>query len=274
MIPYARFSNELDGPSEGIDTVSIWVNPSIINRFDDFHENGNIREAINCRFKIERDHRTGRFIKKNYFIDIQAEALDPHADILEQILLHLIKFVYEGTLKYFNNTDMPVIAHFLMENFTSFFTINSLDFYFDLKEGECVLMGNANPYDATRYSSDYPSSLKVYSKVLRQKHKNHIPHNQIEQMAYQDRIEFHLANGNCGYLDYRNLQGTFEVVFFRYLPQLARKWYARRCEVVQVPNLYKLPYAHHLRQIHDMAFTGHIPQYRELMKTPLRPKPE
>ena len=101
-----------------------------------------------------------------------------------------------------------------------------------------------------------------------------MPYKYIEQMEYKTRIEFHLANGNCDFLDYQNLQGTFEMIFLHYLPQLARKWFDYRREVVSVPYLHKLPYACHLRQINDMALAGHIPQYKELIKTPLRPIPE
>jgi hypothetical protein len=273
MMPYTRFSNEWDGPTEGIDTVSIWIHPYLINRPDDFHEKGNIHEVINCRWKDEKINKTGQFIRRSYFIDIQTEALNPNADIFGQILYYLTMLVFEGTLKHLRNADMFTTVNFFQNNFSSFFAINNVDFYFDFKAEDCVLMGEPNPYQDTRYSSDYPSSLKVYSKVKRHEHKNHISHKVIKQMEHQNRIEFHLANGNCDFLHYKNLQGTYETVFLRYLPQFARKWFDHSRNVAKVPYLYKLPYAHHLRQVEDMALAGHIPQYRELLRTPPRPKP-
>jgi hypothetical protein len=130
MIPYTRFYNEQDGPPEGIDTVSIWVNPDIINRIDDFHREGNIHESINCRWSEERIPKTGQFIRNNYFIDIQAEALNPNADILGQIIYLLTGFVYAGIIGPFRNEDMPTIAGFFMDNFSRLFAINFLDFNF------------------------------------------------------------------------------------------------------------------------------------------------
>jgi len=274
MIPYARYFNELDCPPEGIDTVSVWIHPNMINRITDFRERGNIHESINCRWSDEIIKKTGQFIRRNYFIDFQAEVLTPYEDILGQIINYLVGFVYSGTLISLNNMDMPSITRFFMLNFSRLFAINYIDFYFDLKDGDCILLGKPEPFSSSRYSLDYPSSLKVYSKTERQKYKNHFPHKCIELMEYTTRIEFRLANANCYYLDYRNLQGSYEIVFQRFLPQLARKWFKHRREIVKVPNLSELPYAYHLNKIDELISRDHLPQNYELQKTPLRPKPE
>jgi hypothetical protein len=272
---YNHYFEEWNTPPAGIDTISIYINPAIINRFNAFHEHGNIHEAINCRIKQEKDYRTGQLIRTNHIIDIQAEAINPDMDILGQIINILAGFVYDGTLKTITNADMPTLVNFFMGSFSSFFSIDTLDFYFDMKDGDSISIGKSDPrYPNTRYSSERYSSLKTYSKVKRQEYKNHISREHIQEMEFQNRIEFHLMRGNCEYLDYRNLQGPFEVVFLRYLPLLARKWFDHRREIVEVPNLKKLPYAHHLRQIDDIAHAGHIPHYRELLKTPPKPMPE
>ena len=274
MILYTRYFNEWDCPPEGIDTISIWVHPNMINRFVDFHEYGNIHESINCRWSDEKIKKTGQFIRRNYFIDFQAEALNPYEDILGQIINYLTEFVHIGTLKSLKNMDKTSTAIFFMYNFSRVFAINSLDFYFDLKDEDCLLLGEVNKFHDSRYSLDYPSSLKIYSREMRLKQKNNIPYRYIEQMEYKTRIEFHLANANCDFLDYQNLQGTFEMIFLRYLPQLARKWFTHRRNVVQIPYLHKLSYACHLKQVNELAFAGHIPWYRNLFRTPPRPIPE
>jgi len=273
MINYTRFFNECDCPQEGIDTISIWIHSNLINRYEDFHPGGNIHESINCRFKDEKN-RAGQFFGRNYFIDIQSEALNPNANILEQIIYILTRFVYVGTLKPIKNSDINETAIYFMNNFSSFFAVNSLDFYFDLKDEDCILLGDETKYPETRYSSGYPSVLKIYSRTARLKQKNHISHEVINRMEYKTRIEFHLANGNCDFLHFQNLNGNYELVFLNYLPLLARKWFNHRREVVKIPHVYKLPYAHHLRQLNNLALAGHIPQYRELLKTPIRPKPD
>jgi hypothetical protein len=273
MISYNRYFDEWDMPPSGIDTISIWINPLLINRFEDFYERGNIHEAINLR-RFTETTRQGQSIRTNYLIDIQAEVINPDSDILEQVLGYLSSLVYYGTLKPMHNADMVTTTNFFRTSFSSLFSIDCLDFYFDLKAGDVNPLGVPDPkHPNTYYSKDYPSSLKTYSRVERLKHKNHISYSLIEKMEYHERIEFHLARGNCDYLDCRNLQGTYELVFLRYLPQLARKWYDHRRTVVKVPNLRGLPYAHHLRQIDEVAYQGRIPHYRDLLKTPRKPTP-
>jgi hypothetical protein len=168
-------------------------------------------------------------------------------------------------------SDMPA---YLTANFDRFFSIATLDFHFDFHEGDCVIRGEEDPrYPGTVYSKDYPSSLKTYDRINRLQAKNSISHEKIMEMEYTRRIEFHFARGNCNRLAYQNLQGTFEVVFLWFLPFLARKWFDYHRQVVDVPNLSELSYAHHYHQIVEVALAGHIPQYRNLQKAPKKPVP-
>jgi len=138
----------------------------MINQFTDFYEYGNIHESINCRWSDEKIKKTGQFIRRNYFIDFQAEALNPYEDILGQIINYLTEFVHIGTLKSLKNMDKTATARFFMDNFFRLFAVNSLDFYFDLKDEDCILLGEANKFHDSRYSLDYPSSLKGRGKPL------------------------------------------------------------------------------------------------------------
>jgi hypothetical protein len=90
-------------------------------------------------------------------------------------------------------------------------------------------------------------------------------------MDYPNRIEISLRRDNCDYLNAHNLTGSYENVFLRYLPFLARKWLNYRHEVVEVEER-NLSYAHHLRQVIAVA-RQRIPQYNDLLRTPLKPIP-
>ena len=68
MIKYQRYFDEWNLPTSGIDTISVWVHPNLINRFEDFHERGNIHGAANCRKRHEINHWTSRLIRTNYII--------------------------------------------------------------------------------------------------------------------------------------------------------------------------------------------------------------
>ena len=274
MIQYQRYFNEWEVPSYGIDTISIWIHPNLISRFEDFHERGNIHEAINCRRNYEKNQNTGQIIRTNYIIDFQTEAINPDYDILEQIIQILSLFVYDGTLKMKKDTGMPAINIFFMEAFSSLFSIDRIDFYFDLKDNDIIPSKEPDPgHPNTYYSSDYPSSIKTYSRIEKLKSKNNISYQKIMNIEFNSRIEFHLCRSNCDFLDYRNLQGNFEIIFLRYLPLLAKKLFKHRREILEIPYLHKLPYAHHLRQIHNLTFAGHIPQYKDLLKSPTKPIP-
>jgi hypothetical protein len=69
-------------------------------------------------------------------------------------------------------------------------------------------------------------------------------------------------------LAHENLDGSYEEIFERYLPQLARKWHDYRKEVLHIPCLKSLPYSCHLNRINDVAYGIRLPQYGGLMKSP------
>ena len=262
--------HEWNMPNAGIDTIAIWIHPSLVNRHADFHKYGNNNKSINCRFK--REMFKGKIMRTNCIIDIQAEAINPDFDILSQIIHILAQFVYCGTLKLPDNANTQDVPGFFFENFPYLFSVNKLDFYFDFRHGDCEVKDNGDmEFSSTAYSKDYPSSLKSYNRIDRLIKKNNLPHDTIRQMEFPMRVEFHLERGNCGYLAYQNLQGTFDAVFLAFLPLLARKWFDHNRQVVNIPNIRNLPYAHHYRQIVCMALAGRIPQYKSLQRTPPRP---
>jgi len=259
-------------PQSGIDTITVWLHPKIINRFDQFHEQGNNNQPINLRFKNEVDYRTNTKYRTNYLVDIQSEVVNPDYDILDQVLTILVSLTYEGILHH------PQLGHykndlksFFYWNFDRLFALDALDFYFDLRNGDMRLLGKANPaYPYTRYSSRKLAVLKAYSRIAKLRQKMHISYEDIENMDYPNRIEFSLRRDNCQFLNAYNLIGSYEDVFLRYLPFLARKWHDHRYQVVEVEER-NLSYAHHLSQIIAVA-RQRIHQY-DLHPTPPKPIP-
>jgi len=260
-------------PQSGIDTITVWIHPSIINCFFQFHEQGNNNQPINLRFSKEVNPITNINFRRNHLVDIQAEVINPDYDILDQVLTILVNLTYTGILHYpqlgqYTN-DLKGFFYF---NFDRLFSLDRLDFYFDLRDGDMRLLGNPNPaYPNTRYSQGKPSVLKAYSRTEKLRQKQHISFEDIENMDYPARIEFSLCRANCDYLNAYNLSGSYDNVFLRYLPFLARKWFNYRHEVVKIEER-NLSYAHHLRQV--IAVASHrIPQYDLLLKTPTKPIP-
>jgi hypothetical protein len=273
MINPPHHSNEWATKPAGIDTITIWVHPKIINRFDAFHEQGNVHNSVNLRLKHEKIPKTGQIIRSNYIIDIQSEAINPDFNIFDQVTNILTSFVYEGILKIDQRFDWNNIPNFFRAAFSSLFALERIDFFFDVKREDVALRGAPNPqYPNTLYSSDYPSSMKIYDRVVRQKQKNHISYNHINEIEYPMRIEFHLVRGNCNYIHPQNLDGNYEQIFLNYLPFLARKWLTFRSQILDV-NKQNLTYDHHLRQVIEIALQPHIPQYTNLLKNPRKPEP-
>jgi len=260
-------------PQSGIDTITVWIHPSIINRFDQFHEQGNNNQPINLRFKKEVDHRTNTTFRTNYLVDIQAEVINPNYDILDQVLMILVSLTYKGILhhpqlgQYTND-----LKSFFYWNFDRLFALDALDFYFDLRNGDMRLIGKANPaYPYTRYSSRNLAVLKAYSRTEKLRQKMHISYEDIANMDYPNRIEFSLRRDNCDFLNAYNLTGSYEDVFLRYLPFLARKWNDYQHKVVKVEER-NLSYAHNLHKV-IVAARHRTQQYNNLLHTPLKPIP-
>ena len=260
-------------PQSGIDTITVWLHPEIINRFDQFHERGNNNLPVNLRFSREANSKTNIVYRTDFFVDIQAEVINPHCDILDQVLSILVGLAYKGIL-YYSQLGQHIndLMGFFKFSFDRLFAIDTLDFYFDLRDGDMRLLGNPNPdYPTTRYSPGNPSVLKAYSRTERLRQKRHISYEDIENMEYPNRIEFSLRRANCDFLNAKNLTGTYENVFLRYLPFLARKWHDHRHKVVKVEER-NLSYAHHLCQVIAVA-RQRIPQYNDLLRAPLKPIP-
>ena len=271
---YPFYFNEGFTPQSGIDTIAIWIHPWIINNHSVFYENGNNNDFINLRFKRENDQITGNTIRTNFFVDIQAEEINPYDDVLDQILNILCFLVENRILHNPKKIDLCNIKGFFYTNFDRLFALDALDFYHDLRNEDVRLLGKLNKnYPNTRYSSRVrgnPSILKVYSRQERLKQKRNISYEKIENIEYTTRIEFSLRRGTCEYLNAMNLTGSYENIFFKYLPFLARKWREYRYEIVEVLERNIL-YAHNLRQIIAVS-RQRIPQY-ELHNTPKKPIP-
>jgi hypothetical protein len=270
---YPCYFKEGFTPPAGIDTITIWLHPAIIANPQLFHKQCNNNNGINLRFKQEINHRTNELIRTNFIVDIQAEAIDPNNDISFQVISILESLTFNDVLHRPQGIDIFDLKSFFQNNFDRLFALDGLDFYFDLRNDDIRLLGKPNPKCPNiRYSSVYPSVLKAYHRSERLKHKRNISYEEIDNMEYPERIEFSLCRGNCEYLNIRNLAGTYDNIFLRYLPFLARKWFNNRHEVVEVNKRNLVNYAHHLNQI--IAVAGQrIPQYDDLYKTPPKPIP-
>jgi len=270
---YPCFFREGFTPQSGIDTITIWLHPEIINCPQKFHKDGNNNHPISLRYEQEINQNTGIIFRTNFFVDIQAEAIDPNNNIFGQVLSLLNYLTDEGILHRPIRRDTYNIMNFFQVNFDRLFALDRLDFYFDLQKEDMYLIGN--PYPScpnTHYSSRKNSVLKAYFRDERLKQKRHISYDELDCMDYQARIEFSLCRENCNYLHIQNINGSYENVFLRYLPFLARKWLDHRSKVVNISKRNIQHYAHHLNQI--IAVAGQrIPQYRDLLETPLKPIP-
>lgn len=267
-----NYYKETFTPQSGIDTITIWIHPSIISNYCHFHEYGDNNKAINLRYKKEINYRTQKLIRTNFLVDIQAEALDPNNDIYDQILNILCFLAFNGTLHCPQKRDICDLANFYRINFDRLYALEKLDFYFDLRNDDMQLLGKPHPnYPNTRYSSVNPSVLKAYYRPERLRQKHNISYKDIDNMEYPARIEFSLCRENCKFLNMQNLAGTYENIFLRYLPFLARKWINYRREVVEVKER-NIHYNHHLQQI--IAVAGQrIPHYNFLLEAPIKPIP-
>jgi hypothetical protein len=220
---------------------------------------------------MEMPYGTNKVIRTNFFVDIQAEAINQNDDILYQILLILVHLTEQGILRYPKRQVIYDLMSFYHVNFNNLFALDRLDFYFDLLHDDMRLLGKQNTdHPNTSYSSSNSAVLKAYFREVKLKQKRHISYDAIENIDYSARIEFSLRRDNCNFLNIQNLSGTYDNVFIRYLSFLARKWHDYRYKVVEVAER-NIDYAHHLRQIITVA-GRQIPQY-SLLETPPKPIP-
>jgi len=265
MSDYPRYFNEWNVPPAGIDTISIWICPDLIKNHSFFHENGNNNESINLRIKRYIDQKTKKILQTNYFMDIQAEAINYNWNIRGQIF-HYIHCLFKSSILGFNNNfDEAFVIDFVNNNFNSLFTLDFLDFYFDIREEDAVILGEINQqYPNTQYCKD--GRIKTYNRQKRLKQKNNLPHELINQIPLPRRIEFHLKKRTCPYLSIDNLDGNFNTVFRRYLFFLARKWRKYKRYIIDIPNLKQSNY-YYLKVIENVAFSSTIPHTKSLIKS-------
>jgi hypothetical protein len=283
MTNYIFCSKDLFLPQSGIDTITVWLHPAVIACERLFHEQdasykgigykANNYKGINLRYKREINQKTGKFIRKDYFIDIQTEAIDLNNDISFQVIGILENFAVKKVLRRPQRINIYNFKSFFMDNFDSLFTLDSLDFFFEMQNDDMQLLGKPNP----EYSHGYSQVLKVYKQserlerkldLLRErsKRKLNLLYDDIEILEYPFRIEFSLNKDTCKYLNILNLFGTYDDIFLRHLPFLAHKY---RHEVTELKEI-KLHRARYLQQIIDVA-RERIPRNFNLHETPSRP---
>jgi len=263
MSTYPIYFNECNVPQAGIDTISILINPDIVKKHSLFHEFGNNNSPINLRIKKYIDPITKRTIQTNYFIDIQAEMINYNFNIRSQIV-HYILYLFKSEILSINNHDESFVIDFVNNNFNLLFALDFIDFYFDIKEEDAVILGEiSQQHPNTQYCKD--GRIKTYNRQLRLKQKNNLPHDLINQIPLPRRIEFHLKRRTCPYLDINNLNGDFNVVFRRYLFFLARKWRKYKRYIIDIPNLKESNY-YYLKLIENVAFSSTIPHTKSLLK--------
>jgi hypothetical protein len=266
--PYTYFE-ETALPPSGIDRISIEIDEHLIADKTAFHCRGNNNQASCLRKKNHNGYGLA------YLFELQAEAINPCYNILEQIIYHLTGLTIRGVLKNYNHYPSDLINRFYHNYLNKGFYLTCLEFYFDFKAHDMLFSSMAdNPlYETTRYSSDYPgerkSILKAYSRTERLKGKSHQPLTSINSMTYTNRIEFSLKNRNCRYMALENLNGEYDQVLSRFMPFLASRWREHGDYVAQVPNLNNLQYADDFHQIVELSKDRHIPR-AQLMPTPPR----
>jgi len=264
MSDYPRYFNEWNVPPAGIDTISILIRPDLVKKHSFFHENGNNNASINLRIKRYIDQITKKNLQTNYFMDIQAEAINFNWNIRGQIIHYILCLFKSAILGLNNDSDEQFIKDFVNNNFNSFFNLDFIDFYFDIREEDAVILGEINQqYPNTQYCKD--GRIKTYNRQKRLKQKNNLPHELINQILLPRRIEFHLKKRTCPYLHIDNLDGNFNTVFNKHLFFLARKWRKYKRYIINIPNLMRSPY-YYLKAIEKVAFSNTIPHTKSLIK--------
>jgi hypothetical protein len=265
------FFSEWNVPSSGIDTISIWIHPYLIKDFSMFHEKGNINKSVNLRKKHEIAYKIQKPIRTNYFIDIQAEAINPNINILDQIFMYIFDLFNTNILFIRNISDEAKLIDFLKMSFNALFSINFIDFYFDIKNENVILLGDINPnYPNTQYSTN--GCIKTYDRKIRLKHKNTISYEIIDEIINARRIEFHLTRTTCRYLNCINLHGTFDFVFHNHLNYLARQWLKYKRQIIKIKDINEID-NFYLKKIDNLALSRTIPHNKALEKSPPMPIP-
>jgi hypothetical protein len=260
-------------PQSGIDTIQMWIHPEIVKSPWVFHKDGSNNAFVNLRYKREVAYQTGEPIRTNFRVDIQAEAINPSADIYETIIDILTKLAQDGVLHFPASENFYGVRTFFKINFDRLFALEKLDFYHDFYDGDIIPLGSPRSNCSnTRYSHGSfkrLSVLKIYDRRERLRAKRNMSHEAIDNINFPLRVEFALRRGNCQYMNILNLMGSYEDIFSRYLPFLSRKWHDHRHETVDVRDSSYAPY---LRRIMKTA-GQRIPHYGDLQGTPPKPIP-
>jgi len=266
MIEFPIYFNEFEVPEAGIDTISIYIHPNLINKPSSFHEKGNANEAVSLR-KISRKKRfSEETLCTNYIIDIQTEAIDPNANILDQVFGYIILLFKSKILSFCNYPDEVLIACLLEQNLHPLFILDFIDFYFDIKEEGAILLDKKDRRFPYGQCCD-GCHIKTYNRIDRLKNRDNFNSQLLEQMQFPRRIEFNLTRNTCGFLHFANLDGDFNTVFYNYLNSLGNEWKKSQSSVIDIPNLKESEY-HCLKQIDSVAFSPANQQIKYLENIP------
>jgi hypothetical protein len=271
MFNYPQYFKEWDVPQAGISAISMYIHPNLIKKHSLFHEKGNVNEAINFR-KIKIKKRFSEdTVWTNYVIDIQTEALNPNANILSQVFGYITLAFQSKILSFRNYPDESLVMDFLKQSFHTLFIIDFIDFYFDIREDDAILLGKKNhSFPDAQYCDGF--HIKTYDRINQLKNRRNIDSQLVSQMQFPRRIEFHLSRRTCEHLHYVNLDGDFNTVFFNYLHSLSQKWYEYKGSLIDIPNIQESDY-YYLKQIDSLAFSPTLSHSRALEKTPRKPMP-
>jgi hypothetical protein len=271
MFNYPQYFKEWDVPQAGISAISMYIHPNLINKHSLFHEKGNVNEAINFRKVKIKKRFSEDTVWTNYVIDIQTEALNPNANILGQVFGYITLAFQSKILSFRNYPDESLVMDFLKQSFQTLFVIDFIDFYFDIREDDAILLGKKNQSfpDAQYYDGFH---IKTYDRINQLKNRRNIDSQLVNQMQFPRRIEFHLSRRICEHLHYANLDGDFNTVFYNYLRSLSQKWYEYKGSLIDIPNIQESDY-HYLKQIDSVAFSPIMSHDNALEKTPRKPMP-
>jgi hypothetical protein len=233
----------------GIDTLSIRINPYLINNVNHFHKRGNVNNSrVTARYSKQYGY---------YSLDFQAEFFWDTNDYASKICTYIQVLMEEDILKKVIIRNDTPLNTFLLNNFHSFFAITRLDFYFDFKDTDFefapINKKLKRDMPTTRYSKDYKvyrrSTLKSYDRRDALKSHTNIPHAAIDKMQYPYRIEFSFFPKNCNYLHISNLIDNYDMIFNRFKGLMAQKWDKFGNQVAIIPNWFMLNYGGYFADI-------------------------
>jgi hypothetical protein len=249
--------------NEGIDKVAVYLNPCFIDK-----------ESY-TKFFDPRNYVTAFHYKQIYILYIEAEALDPYRSYTDQIVDYVLLFLDRNLLATYFCNNLLLASQWIKQYNQFLFSICEMEFYFDFKPEEVEIFEDnsfikikSNKNDdnevITYYSNDYKnvksgnkmkkrkSTLIIYDRKACLKKRKRIKHEIIDNMTHSKRLEIRYTSNNFSYLNFNNLNGTYDDIFNRYLQYLSIAF----CKYVQSNVCFLINYEDypHFYQLCDMSF--------------------